>query len=147
MVVSTPEERDLARRLRAQGGRVTPQRLVIARALRERPRHVTAEALLDEVGDRLPGLSLPTVYATLELLERLGEVRRVAVPGGPVAWDSRLDPHQHAVCRECGEVADLDAPVAGEPALAAARGAGFVPERAEVVVTGLCARCAGGYQS
>ena len=87
--VRDAEEHDLAQALRRRGGRVTPQRLLLARAVRERPRHVTAEGLLDEVGDQLPGLSLPTVYATLELFEELGLVRRVAVGGGPTTWDTR----------------------------------------------------------
>jgi Fe2+ or Zn2+ uptake regulation protein len=140
--VRSAEERDLAEALRRRGGRVTPQRLVLARAVRERARHVTAEELLEEVGERLPGLSLPTVYATLELFEDLGIVRRVAVPAGPSTWDTRPDAHHHVVCRRCGAVRDLDAPAGAQAALAAARAQGFAPERAELVVTGVCSECA-----
>ena len=42
----------------------------------------------------------------------------------------------------CGRVADLDADLDGGAALAAARAQGFLPDRAEVVVTGRCAGCA-----
>jgi Fe2+ or Zn2+ uptake regulation protein len=141
-LLESAEDRELAALLRRRGGRVTPQRLVIARALRGRARHVTAEGLLRELGDHLPGLSLPTVYATLALFEKLGLVRRVAVPGEAIAYDTRLEPHGHAVCRSCGDVRDLDSPAAPAAALGAAAEQGYRPERAEVIVTGLCPLCA-----
>src|SRR5436190_7692235 len=128
--------------LHARGMRVTPQRLVIHDALIRLDRHVTAEQVRDAVADRLPGVSLPTVYATLELLEELGEVRRVRAGAGAVLYDPRAKPHQHAVCRSCGAVEDLDVSVDASAALNAARRAGFAPDGAETVVAGLCARCA-----
>lgn len=140
--VRSTEDQDLARALRRRGGRVTPQRVLLARAVRERARHVTAEGLLDEVGERLPGLSLPTVYATLELFEELGLVSRVAAAAGPTTWDTRPEPHHHMACRRCGTVRDLDAPAGAGAALAAARARGFEAERVELVVVGTCSDCA-----
>jgi Fe2+ or Zn2+ uptake regulation protein len=131
----------LSEALRARGQRVTPQRLVIHRALRSRDRHMSAEQVLEEVEERLPGLSLPTVYATLELLEGLHLVRRVGPAGGRVLFDSRLDEHHHAVCSRCGRVEDLDAAPDLAPAVEAARRAGFDDAHAGLVVTGLCSRC------
>jgi Fur family ferric uptake transcriptional regulator/Fur family peroxide stress response transcriptional regulator len=134
---------DLIERLRARGQRVTSQRLVINRMLRERDQHVTAEEVLTNVTQTLPGTSLPTVYATLELFEQLGIVRRVNSAGGAVLFDSRTGDHHHVICRSCGAVQDLDATVELDGVLAAARKAGFAPHRAALVVDGLCARCAG----
>src|SRR5438309_6158807 len=94
-------DRELAQRLRARGQRVTSQRLVINRLLRERDRHVTADEVLTAVSDALPGTSLPTVYATLELFEQLGIVRRVHAGGGAVLFDTRTTEHHHLVCRDC----------------------------------------------
>src|SRR3954454_3613842 len=84
--------------LRERGQRVTPQRLTIARVVREMNTHVTAEQVLQAVSARLPGVSLPTVYATLDLLEELGSLRRVTVQGGAVLYDPELGQHHHAVC-------------------------------------------------
>ena len=128
--------------LRERGQRVTSQRLVINRLLRERNRHVSADELLDAVEERLPNVSLPTVYATLELFEELGLVRRVGSVGGRVLWDSRLDDHHHAACSRCGRVEDIDVPVDASAAVAAARRAGFSDARAGLVVSGLCRDCA-----
>src|SRR6476620_3808505 len=123
--------------LRERGQRVTPQRLTIARVVRELDRHVTAEQVLTAVSDRLPGVSLPTVYATRELLEELGSVRRVSAGGGAVLYDPRTHPHHHVVCTRCGAVADIDAPLDDEAVITAARDAGFEPERADTVVHGI----------
>lgn len=127
--------------LRERGQRVTPQRLAIARVVRELQTHVTAEQVLTAVSDRLPGVSLPTVYATLELLEELGSVRRVSAGGGAVLYDPRTDVHHHLICRRCGAVADIEAELDDDPVIEAARAAGFTPDRADTVVHGVCLAC------
>ncbi|HET8672377.1 MAG TPA: Fur family transcriptional regulator [Thermoleophilaceae bacterium] len=128
--------------LHERGQRVTPQRLVINRALRELNRHVTAEEVLEAVEDRLPNVSSPTVYSALELFEDLGLVHRVGIRQGAVLYDPRPDPHDHMVCDRCGRVEDLDAGVELDGALFRAERGGFKPKRAEVRVNGLCADCA-----
>jgi Fe2+ or Zn2+ uptake regulation protein len=132
----------LTEALHQRGQRVTPQRLVIHRTVRAMDTHVGAEEVLAAVEERLPGVSLPTVYSTLELLGELGLLRRVGHAGGRVLFDPRLDEHQHAVCSRCGRVEDLDAPVDTAGALDEARRAGWSGTAAGVLVTGLCDRCA-----
>jgi Fe2+ or Zn2+ uptake regulation protein len=136
------DDADLAELLRDRGLRATSQRVVMHRLLRDHDRHVSAEELLSEAGEQLPGVSLPTVYATLELFEQLGIVRRVNGGGGTLRWDTRADAHHHMVCRNCGRIEDMDTPLDLESARRSAARSGFKPDRAEVVVSGLCATCA-----
>ncbi len=131
---------DLVNALRARGMRVTPQRVVLHRALRELDRHVTADELLDAVGERLPNVSLPTIYATLELFEQLGMVRRVQ-RAGTTLFDPRTDDHHHLVCSECGSIEDLDSDLDIAALDRAARRHGFERRRVEAVVHGVCAAC------
>jgi Fe2+ or Zn2+ uptake regulation protein len=131
---------ELAETLRARGHRVTSQRLVIHRLLRRRDDHLTAEAILGEVCQTLPGTSLPTVYATLDLFDALGIVRRVNA-GGAVLFDSRTDTHHHTVCKQCGAVQDLDVSVDTQVAKDAASSAGFRPLGSDLLITGLCPGC------
>jgi Fe2+ or Zn2+ uptake regulation protein len=135
-------ERALATALRERGQRATPQRLAIARVLTDLDRHVTAEHVHAEVSRRLPGVSLPTVYATLDLLEALGLARRVATEGGAVVYDPRTDEHHHLVCRSCGAIMDVDVAVDTAGVQAAALASGFRPDATQVVLRGLCADCA-----
>ena len=142
-MMTRPEiDERLVRELRERGLRVTSQRLMIHRALCAHAQHLTAEQVLETVSAVLPGTSLPTVYATLELLEQLGLVRRFGTGNGAVLFDSRVEPHAHTVCRHCGETADLDGTPASDRALARARESGFTPDHAQLVIWGSCARCA-----
>jgi Fe2+ or Zn2+ uptake regulation protein len=141
-MIAAAADGQLKELLRERGLRVTPQRLLLHRALRELDRHVTADELLDAVTDSLPNASLPTVYSTLELLEELGLVRRVPATAGAALYDPRTDDHQHLHCRRCGAIEDLDSKVDARAALRAARKRGFEPDAAELVVSGLCAACA-----
>ncbi len=131
-----------AEALRAAGYRVTSQRLLIHQTLVELDRHVGAEELLEAVGERLPNVSLPTVYASLDALEEAGLVRRVAAGRGRALYDSRPVDHHHIVCRRCGAVQDLDARVSLDRAVDLAAGRGFEVDGAEIVVHGLCPSCA-----
>jgi Fe2+ or Zn2+ uptake regulation protein len=142
--IHTPprDDAELAELLRERGLRATSQRVVMHRLLRDHNRHLSAEELLSEASERLPGVSLPTVYATLELFEQLGIVRRVNGGGGTLLWDTRADAHHHMICSNCGRIEDMDTPLDLERARRSAARAGFQPDRAEVVVSGLCADCA-----
>ena|SRR5690242_4718457 len=131
-------DRELIAALRERGARVTLARLLVHRHIRARNAHVTA----DEVHDALPTLSPATVYATLDLLEELGFVRRLSTPRGIAVYDPRTLPHHHMVCRVCGRMEDLDAVVDASAAERAAAGAGFRVEHGELQLSGLCADCA-----
>ena len=140
MSTAAPQD-EIRTALRAHGLRVTPQRLAVYTALRALGRHATAEDVLERVHGTVPGVSLPTVYAGLELLADLGLASRVHA-GRAVRYDPRADPHHHFVCDTCGAVADLDAEVDLDAALAGLRAAGVRPAGAEVLVRGRCAACA-----
>lgn len=131
---------DLISALRERGMRVTSQRVLVHRALTELDRHVTADELLDAVSDRLPNVSLPTIYATLDLLEELGIVRRVQ-RAGTTLFDPRTDPHHHLICSKCGSIEDLDSVLDTSAIKRAATKHGFAQERVEAVVHGVCASC------
>ena len=129
--------------LRARGQRVTSQRLVIHRVLRERQTHLSAEAVHEAVVDDLPGTSLPTIYATLDLLVELGLAQRVGTGLAAALYDARTEPHHHMVCHRCGDVQDLDVPLDTSSLLVGARRAGFDAESTDVLLMGRCSGCAG----
>src|SRR2546430_6564618 len=79
--------------LRARGQRATSQRLVILRELRRRDRHASAEEIRAAISRELTGISVPTVYATLDLLVELGLARKLDVGAGAALFDGRTQPH------------------------------------------------------
>ena len=135
------DQTDLIELLHSRGQRVTSQRLVTLRELRRRGQHATAEEIHRAVLDELPGISVPTIYATLDLFVELGLARRIETSTAAL-YDAGLEPHQHAVCRRCGRVQDVDGRLNANALLGAARAAGFQPHGAELIISGLCAECA-----
>src|SRR3954451_3494451 len=133
---------ELVAALRERGQRVTMPRLLVHRLVRRGGTHVTAEQVHAELAPGHPGLSPATIYGTLDLLDELGFVRRVSTPRGAALYDARTDEHHHVICRECGRVQDVDAPVDTKAVEAAARAAGFAVEHAQVALSGLCPECA-----
>jgi Fur family transcriptional regulator, stress-responsive regulator len=128
--------------LRAGGHRVTLPRLLVHRHLRRSPTHVTPEQLHAELAPQLPSLSPATIYGTLDLLDDLGFVRRVSTPRGGTVYDSRVDDHHHVICRSCGRIEDVDAPIDTAAADRAAGAAGFRVDHRQLAISGLCADCA-----
>jgi Fur family transcriptional regulator, stress-responsive regulator len=133
---------DLSELLRERGMRVTSQRLLIDRALRDHGGHLTAEQVHDLVEPVLPGVTQQTVYSTLALLAELGVARRVSAPGASTRFEARADDHHHMVCESCGAIEDLHVKVPVSRAVGASRELGFVPASASVTVLGLCEACA-----
>jgi Fe2+ or Zn2+ uptake regulation protein len=140
-MTDSPSEERLIAALRDGGHRVTSQRLVLHRVLRDLGRHASAEEVLRAAAPHLPGLSLPTVYATLDLFEQLGVARRIDGAGSAVLYDPRTDAHQHFRCRRCGRVVDVDAAFDERRLAAAARAAGLQVDGVEVTLRGLCEDC------
>jgi Fe2+ or Zn2+ uptake regulation protein len=135
-------DRELIAALRGGGRRVTLPRVLVHRHVRRHDEHVTAEQVHAELAPSLPSLSPATVYATLDLLDELGFIRRLSTRGAATVYDPRTDAHHHAICRRCGRIEDVYAPVDTDGATQAAAAAGFAVERGDVQLTGLCARCA-----
>lgn len=79
------------------GLRCTRQRELVYAALAATDTHPTAEELHTTVRREDPGVSLATVYNTLDALTAAGLARRIPCPtaGGPCRFDADTGPHIH----------------------------------------------------
>jgi Fur family peroxide stress response transcriptional regulator len=93
---------------RARGLPFTLQRRAITRALLRHTNHPTADQIYQYIRTRVPGLSRPTVYRTLETLVRIGVARKVCHPGAAARYDAKTQRHHHLVCLQCGKMVDLE---------------------------------------
>ena len=91
--------------------RMSQQRNTILAELRKITTHPTADELYAIVRQRLPRISLGTVYRNLELLAERGEINKVAFAGESKRFDCNTHPHQHARCQKCGRLVDITPPV------------------------------------
>jgi len=124
---------------RARGLALTVQRRLILEALLDRTDHPTAEQIHEAVRDRIPGLSLSTVYRALDTLVDLGAARKVSHAGSVVRFDPNVERHHHLICESCGDLDDLDASVI--PEIAFPETGGFTVSDFSIHFIGVCERC------
>jgi Fur family iron response transcriptional regulator len=109
----------LVQRLRAAGLRPTRQRLALARLLFAKgDRHVTADELHAEAEADGVGVSLATVYNTLNQFTAAGLLREVAVEAGRAYFDTNTSDHHHFFFEDGGRLVDIPAAglsIAGVP--------------------------------
>ncbi len=123
------------------GIKLTHQRLEIFRELAGTQEHPDAETIFRAVQQRMPTVSLDTVYRTLWMLHDLGLVTTVGPQRGAVRFDANLDRHHHYVCVRCGLVRDFESEdLNGLRVPDAVKQLGSIVD-AHVEVRGLCARC------
>jgi Fur family peroxide stress response transcriptional regulator len=100
-------EQDLRRVLEGRGQRCTAQRVAVYRFLHGTDIHPTAEEVFLRVRGELPGISLATVYKSLETLVGCGLARKLSYRDTSNRYDGRTEPHLHARCLACGRIADV----------------------------------------
>lgn len=99
---------ELAGRLRAAGLKVTGSRVAILDAVERNCHHPSAEDIYQELVGSHPSLSLSTVYGTLSAFVKSGLVRKLSDVDGRLRVDGTKTPHDHAVCRLCGSIFDVE---------------------------------------
>ncbi len=89
------------------GMRVTHQRLEIFREVAKTGDHPNAEQVFQGVRERLPTVSLDTVYRTLWMLVDHGLITTMSPGRRRTRFDANLDQHHHFVCTRCGYTKDF----------------------------------------
>ncbi len=89
---------------RTRNVRMTKQRRVILDELKRLDIHPSAEELYEYVRDRLPRISLGTVYRNLEVLSELGEIQKLELGGTQKRFDWDTRKHYHIRCINCDRV-------------------------------------------
>ena len=132
----------LRRTLQAHGHRYTDQRAAVFRLVAGSRVHPTAEDVFRGVRAEVPGISLATVYKSLETLVSCGLAKKLTPPEGSARFCGRTDPHHHARCLACGGVSDVPGEL-GDAELSALRSQanGFHLLGYELELTGYCSDC------
>jgi Fur family transcriptional regulator, peroxide stress response regulator len=92
---------------KADGLKLTPQRLAIFDYLRDNTDHPSAEDIFAAVSKKFPTMSVATVYNTLETLRKRGEVLTLTIDPGKRRFDPNPKPHNHLTCVRCRRIIDV----------------------------------------
>ena len=135
-------EQVLREALESSGQRFTEQRAAVYRYLSGTTSHPTADEVYLEVRGELPGISLATVYKSLETLVGCGLAMKLTYSDGSARYDGRTDPHPHVRCVECGRVADVGGRIPADDLACLRAGVGdFRVTGYRLELTGYCTAC------
>jgi Fe2+ or Zn2+ uptake regulation protein len=102
------ENEELRLALDEGGWRYTRQRAAVFDYLRSVKTHPSAEEVYAAVRQRLPRISLATVYKALDALVDCRLAAKLPQADGPARFDCRNDSHYHIRCTKTGRIEDLE---------------------------------------
>lgn len=121
--------------------RLTKQRAAILAALSDGA-HLTAEDLLERVRTEMPGVSLGTVYRTVDILREIGLVQIFTHNGMAARYEASLSKHHHLVCDTCQDIVNVNVPALEQVVNAVAVQYRYEAVDASLTLNGRCATCA-----
>ncbi|NBV32222.1 MAG: transcriptional repressor [Proteobacteria bacterium] len=125
-----------------KGLRQTEQRKAVFEALMSNADHPSAVDVFMRVKNRMPTISLATVYNCLETLTENGLVRAVNHEREPSRFCANLQEHAHLFCSQCASVTDIPLHTHTPPEQVWKLPTGITITQQEVSFRGLCAKCA-----
>ena len=134
---ATPDDK-----IHGLGLRMTDQRRAVYDVLMGKRDHPTAVEVFTRVRDRIPSISLATVYNCLETLADCGLAKTVTDERGPARYCPNLQEHAHFFCEKCGEVADIPLRNRRRPEDIWEFPKALTISRHEVSFRGVCPKCA-----
>lgn len=121
--------------------RMTKQRRIILDVLRSTKSHPTADWLYEKVKDKIPNISLGTVYRNLNILKEMNEIMELNYGSTYSRFDGNPQNHYHFVCERCGRVFDIDEEVHREMDRRVEEKTGFTVRYHRMEFYGTCREC------
>ena len=121
--------------------RMTNQREMILEALRNSDSHLSADELYEKVRQRIPRISLATVYRNLEILAELGIVAKLEIGGRQKRFDYDVSDHDHIYCIVCHRVDNISLHRERIPAMAPEQESGYTVTGYRLEFAGICPKC------
>jgi len=130
--------------LTATGHRASPAREEVIEAIASLGCSVTAREVSDLLRERGSGVGLASIYRALELLERLGLIKRFDVGEGIARYEPAHpsgEHHHHVVCDSCGKVEAFEDEALERAIVALSDNVSFEVAAHDVTLHGECPAC------
>ncbi|AFM42653.1 Fe2+/Zn2+ uptake regulation protein [Desulfosporosinus acidiphilus SJ4] len=131
---------EILKQLKDKGVRFTPQRQAILEFLLGTTSHPTADEIYHHVKAKFPGVSLGTIYNTLNMLKVHGHLLELSYGDMSSRFDGNPQNHYHIVCSKCGKVVDFHRPLI-DIAQEAQEKSGFTILGHRLELYGICPEC------
>jgi Fur family peroxide stress response transcriptional regulator len=138
MIVKSKTE--IFQELKKAGYRITKHRQGIISFVAERQDHPSVRQVFDEMKSYDPGISLATVYNTLNMLVKINILKEIDFEDSENRYDTNLDSHLNLVCTICGSIVDYEYELPVSPEAIKAEN-GFIAQEYRIEYRGVCGRC------
>jgi Fur family transcriptional regulator, peroxide stress response regulator len=136
----TAQRQQLNERLATSGFRFTPQRQQVYEVMLGTRDHPTADEVFIRSKQRMPDISMATVYNCLDALVKCGLIRQVNLDRAATRYCPNMTEHCHFYCDACGVVEDVEFREA-ELLARLPLPHGLLARRLDVAIHGLCRDC------
>lgn len=85
--------------------RITSQKKIILDYLKKTRNHPSAKTVYSAVREKLPRISMGTVYRILNDLKKRGEIQEI--PQEVARYDGDVSSHIHFICENCDNIFDI----------------------------------------
>ena len=119
------------------------QRELLLEILRSTTCHPDADWVFARMREKMPHVSLGTVYRNLSRLAEEGTILKLDVGQSADRFDGCAAPHYHLACKKCGAVVDIPLRYTAQLDTAAAEESGCRIEGHSLLFFGKCPSCTG----
>jgi Fur family peroxide stress response transcriptional regulator len=141
-IIRTSEDikRTLIDTLKKNNLKLTRQRLAIVEILSNDRSHSSAHTIFEKVREKVPSVSLSTVYLTLNLFKGEGAIKELEFYDRENRYESDVTDHLDLVCLGCGRIVNYNEPI---PMLKerVEKKTGFFMDRMRYEYYGYCKNC------
>lgn len=120
--------------------RSSKQRDAVLNVLRTSYDHPTADMVYERVKEKMPNISLGTVYRNLGQLHNEGIISVVESSDKKVHYEGNLEDHIHFLCKKCDVITDVFCKSEVPPIF---KDMGYEVENHKTVYYGICKGCRG----
>jgi Fur family peroxide stress response transcriptional regulator len=142
VVDSNARLNEMISKLKEEGCRLTPQRLAVLKILATSDEHLGAEEIYERVKADFPFTSLATIYKTVTLLKKVGEVMELGFVDDSNRYDgTRPFPHPHLICTKCKKILDPEISTLSELSRELSQKTGYQIVNHRLDFFGICPQC------
>ena len=132
----------MSRNLKKESWHSTSQRKLVLDVLQEAGKHVDAKEIYLRASAKDPGISMATVYRSLNLFKNAGIVDERHIGELHCFYEiKREGEHQHLICKGCGQIIDIESPLLKKLLSDIQHKSNFRITKAELYLEGYCDKC------
>ena len=131
---------DILSELKKAGYRITRHRRAIINFISGRQDHPSVRTVYNNIRMKEPGISLATVYNTLNLLVKMNLLSELEFDETDNRYDTNLSPHLNLICTKCGSIIDYNYKLPVSPDIIQSK-VGFITQDYRIEYRGICKQC------